>query len=230
MHGRPYALIGSASADISHRFVDVPVGWFRRSFEQRGCRHDLTGLAIAALRDVDRRPRFLYGMRAGGGEALDGGDPIGSFHVFDPDGTRALHLVIDMHGAGAALRDPAAVFGAGEADLLADDPQERGICLHFHVAHAAVDVELRHERPLASWLRVFFRFSHASAAEQRPKNEITWQAALKDTASRMLLHQPCFGQACFDQKRRDELPSNYLGQAWSCRQPCPARRERNWSK
>jgi hypothetical protein len=51
----------------------------------------------------------------------------------------------------------------------------------------------------------FFRFSHATAAEQRPKNEITWQAALKDTASRMLLHQPCFGQACFDQKRRDEL-------------------------
>jgi hypothetical protein len=40
---------------------------------------------------------------------------------------------------------------------------------------------------------VFFRFSHAGAAEQRPKNEITWQAALKDTASRMLLHQPCFG-------------------------------------
>ena len=38
----------------------------------------------------------------------------------------------------------------------------------------------------------------------------------------MLLHQPCFGQACFDQKRRGELPSNYLGQAWSCRQPRPA--------
>ena len=146
MHGRPYALIGSASADISHRFVDVPVGWFRRSFEQRGCRHDLTGLAIAALRDVDRRPRFLYGMRAGGGEALDGGDPIGSFHVSDPDGTRALHLVIDMHGAGAALGDAAAVFGPGETDLLPDHPQERRVRFDLHHPYPSIDVELGHER------------------------------------------------------------------------------------
>ena len=30
---------------------------------------------------------------------------------------------VDMHGAGAALRDAAAVFGAGEADGVAQHPQ-----------------------------------------------------------------------------------------------------------
>ena len=44
-------------------------------------------------------------------------------------------LAVDVHRAGAALRDAAAVFGAGEADLLADDPQERRVGLDLHVAH-----------------------------------------------------------------------------------------------
>ena len=43
-------------------------------------------------------------------------------HVADADDAGALHFVVDVHGAGAALRDAAAVFRAGEADLLADHP------------------------------------------------------------------------------------------------------------
>ena len=31
---------------------------------------------------------------------------------------------VDVHGAGAALRDAAAVFGAGQADLLPQHPQQ----------------------------------------------------------------------------------------------------------
>ncbi len=38
-------------------------------------------------------------------------------------------LAVDVHGAGAALRDTAAVLGAGETDLLADHPQQRGVGL-----------------------------------------------------------------------------------------------------
>ena len=34
-------------------------------------------------------------------------------HVADADRAGALHLVVDVHGAGAALRDAAAVFRAG---------------------------------------------------------------------------------------------------------------------
>ena len=55
-------------------------------------------------------------------------------HVADADRAGALHLAVDVHGAGAALRDAAAVFGAGQADLLADDPQQRRVGLDLHVA------------------------------------------------------------------------------------------------
>src|SRR5215471_15546008 len=122
VHGGSDALIGSASTDVGHGLIDVLVGWLRRSFEQRRGGHDLSRLAIAALGHVDRRPGLLHGMRAGGRESLDGHDPVARLHVSDANGAGALHLVIDVHGAGATLRDPAAVFRAGEADLLADDP------------------------------------------------------------------------------------------------------------
>src|SRR6516225_9559075 len=85
---------------------------------QLGCA-DLFRLAIAALRHVDRRPGLLHGMRPAGGEPFDGDDPVGRFHVSDADGAGALHLVIDVKGAGAALRNLAAVFAAGESDLFA---------------------------------------------------------------------------------------------------------------
>ena len=55
----------------------------------------------------------------------------------------ALDLAVDVHGARAALRDAAAVFRAGEADLLANDPQERGVGLHRHLMDLAVDVVLK---------------------------------------------------------------------------------------
>src|ERR1700686_3607053 len=46
-----------------------------------------------------------------------------------------------MDGAGAALRDTASVLGAGQAELLADDPQQRRVRIAIEVAARAVDVE-----------------------------------------------------------------------------------------
>ena len=123
MHGGADALVGAAAADVGHRLVDVRVGRLGIFFEQRRGRHDLARLAVAALRHVDRRPRLLHRMRAVGRQALDGDDLVGRLHVADTDRARALHLAVDVHRAGAALRDAAAVLGAGQADLLADDPQ-----------------------------------------------------------------------------------------------------------
>src|ERR1700704_3040436 len=153
VHGRSDALIGAAATDIGHRFVDVLVGRLRSSLEQSRGGHDLAGLAIAALRHVDRRPGLLHGMRGVGGQSLDGDDAVGRLHVANPNGAGALHLVIDVHGAGAALRDATAVFRAGETELLAEHPQQRGLGLHLHVAIYAIDVELCHELPLAKSLR-----------------------------------------------------------------------------
>src|SRR5512133_2741471 len=53
--------IGAAAAEIAvHGGVDIRVGGFGSFGEQGRGGHDLSGLAIAALRDVDLLPRKLY--------------------------------------------------------------------------------------------------------------------------------------------------------------------------
>src|SRR5262249_61025804 len=99
------ALLGSTLAVFGHDLVDVLIVWFRRSLEQCSSSHDLSRLAIAALGHVDCRPCLLHGMRAVGGEPLYGDNPVGRFHVCDADRAGALHFVVDVDGAGAALSD-----------------------------------------------------------------------------------------------------------------------------
>ena len=147
VHGRADALIGAAAADIGHRLVDVLVGRARRLPQQRRRRHDLAGLAEAALRHVERRPGPLHRMRRVARQSLDGDDAVGRLHVADAHRAGAHDLAVDVNGAGAALRDAAAVFGAGEPDLFADDPQQRRIGRHLHVAILAIDVESCHSHP-----------------------------------------------------------------------------------
>src|SRR6185436_6173275 len=60
--GRADALIRAAAADVGHGVVDVLVGRLGLALQQGRRRHDLSGLAIAALRNVERRPRFLDRM------------------------------------------------------------------------------------------------------------------------------------------------------------------------
>src|SRR5580765_2838954 len=144
VHRRANALIGAAPADVGHRVVDVPVGRFGLLPQEGRRSHDLPGLAVTTLWDVELRPCLLHGMRAGGRQAFDGNDLVRRLHAGNGQDTRAHELSVDVHGAGAALRDAAPILGARQADLLTDDPEQRGISLYLHVTDAAVDVELRH--------------------------------------------------------------------------------------
>src|SRR6266545_1438250 len=65
LHRRPDALVGTAPADVGHGVVDVLVGRLRFPLQQRRRGHDLPGLAVAALRHVERGPGLLHGMGAG---------------------------------------------------------------------------------------------------------------------------------------------------------------------
>src|SRR5438270_3234521 len=141
---RADTLIGAAAADVGHRLVDVLVGGLRVLLQKRRGRHDLSRLAVAALRHVECRPCLLHGMRAGGRKPLDGDDLVGGLQRTDGNGAGAPHFAVDMHRAGAALRDAAAVFGAGEAHLLADHPEQRGVGLRLHVTEPAFDIVLSH--------------------------------------------------------------------------------------
>jgi len=54
------ANIGAAATDVAgHRIVDIGIArvWIAR--QQRGCGHDLAGLAIATLNDFEIEPRLL---------------------------------------------------------------------------------------------------------------------------------------------------------------------------
>src|SRR4029450_4369815 len=62
LNGRAAPLISAASADIArHGGVDVVIARLRRFLQQRRRRHDLAGLAVAALRHLQLQPRLLQG-------------------------------------------------------------------------------------------------------------------------------------------------------------------------
>ena len=60
---------------------------------------------------------------------------------------------VDVNGAGAALRDAAAVFGAGQADVFPDRPEQRRVGFDVDVDDFSIDVEAHHNRPPLSALR-----------------------------------------------------------------------------
>src|SRR5262245_29129299 len=121
----PDALVGTTPADVRHRVVDVLVGRLCVALQECRRGHDLTGLAVAALRDIERRPRLLDGMRSIRRGALDRDDLVGRLHAADGQRAGAHQSTVEMHGAGAALRDTAAVLRARQPRLLADDPEQR---------------------------------------------------------------------------------------------------------
>src|SRR5438552_2591082 len=136
-----HLLEGAAAADIGDARVDVGVGRLRLRLEERRHRHDHSGLAIAALRHVVIDPRLLHLVQDfARGQAFDRGD-LAVAHCADRYGARAHRDAVDVHGAGAALRDAAAVLGAGEADLLADHPQQGRGRIDVDLVGLAVDCQ-----------------------------------------------------------------------------------------
>ena len=118
-------LIGPAAADVvAHGFVDIGVGGVGGLRQQRGRRHDLPRLAVAALRDVLLDPGLLDRVAAVGGEAFDGGDGLAG-DVRNRRDAGADRLAVEVDGAGAAERHAAAELGAGHAQRVAQDPQQR---------------------------------------------------------------------------------------------------------
>ncbi len=67
--------IGGAAADVAaHRGIDVGIGRRGILFQQRRRRHDLSGLAVAALRDLQFDPGRLHRLGLLALQALDGRD------------------------------------------------------------------------------------------------------------------------------------------------------------
>ena len=101
----------------------VGLGFFG---EQLRRLHDLAGLAVAALRHFLGDPGLLQRVRGIRRQALDGDDLLAGdrAHI---GLAGALRGAVDVDGAGAAQAGAAAVFGAGQSDVVADRPQQRGL-------------------------------------------------------------------------------------------------------
>ena len=124
MDGPSNARVGTAAADVAgHRFIDVLVGRLGILVQQDGGAHDLSGLAVAALRDVDFDPGALHGMGIVARKAFDGGDVLAG-NAGERRYARADRDAVKMDGAGSAKRHAAAEFCAGEAEGIANHPQK----------------------------------------------------------------------------------------------------------
>src|SRR6185437_9331820 len=121
MNRSPYPDIGAAAADIGDG-ADIGVGRIGLLLQERHRRQNLAGLAIAALRHILGHPRRLHRMRrAAFAKPFYGGD------LFALGGRYRQHagadcLALDQHRAGTALGDAAAIFGTGQAKLVAERP------------------------------------------------------------------------------------------------------------
>jgi hypothetical protein len=117
--------VGSAAADVAVHVLDnlrAARIFVRR--QQFGGLHDLAGLAVAALRHLQLDPGLLQGVRGILRQPLDGDDLLaGRFRKLGLAG--AHRLAVEMHGAGAAKPRAAAVFRAGQSDVIADHPKKR---------------------------------------------------------------------------------------------------------
>ena len=103
------------------RAVDVGVGGRGLDGQQRGRGHDLPRLAVAALRDFLGDPFLLHDVRFGWRESLDRRHRL--LHCRTDGGAAgSCRLSVDVHSAGGALADAAAVLGAAEAERVAEHP------------------------------------------------------------------------------------------------------------
>src|SRR6185436_17452624 len=149
MDGLPDADIGAAATDVAvHGRVDVRIGRLADARKQAHRRHDLPRLAVAALNDIEPLPGRANSVGNAARDCLDGDDFLAG-GVARGHRARPHRLTVDVHRARPALRTPASVFGAGQIELVAQDPQYRHVGIDAaEIVLLAVDGELHCRSPV----------------------------------------------------------------------------------
>src|SRR5690606_24030876 len=129
--------------DIRHLRVDILIGGVRIAFEEGNRRHDLTRLAIATLWHIEFEPGLLDRMRPVLRNPLDRHDLLFFGDISERDRARTRGHTVDMHGTSPASRYAAAEFRAGQTNLFANYPQQRGLGLSVDLVHGAIYVQPR---------------------------------------------------------------------------------------
>src|SRR3981081_61738 len=117
------ALVSAAAADVArHRFAYLIVCRLCVFHQQRSRLHNLSGLAITALRDVHLAPGLLNRVITRGMEAFDGRD-LSVDHVGNRSDAGSYGLLINNNGACAAQSLAAAKFRARQSDFITEKPE-----------------------------------------------------------------------------------------------------------
>src|SRR6266446_7711418 len=134
--------IRTAATDVPrHRGVDIAIGRVRVGGEQGGGGHDLAGLAVAALRHLQRDPGLLDLFAGGcGAYGLDRGDALAG-RGRDRRDARAHRLAIKMDRARTAQSEAATEFRAGHSEHIAQHPEQRRVVVDIDAAGFTVDCQ-----------------------------------------------------------------------------------------
>src|SRR5262249_45749643 len=107
-------------------------------------------------------------------QSLDRGDLLAD-HRGQRYRARPHRHAVDMHGAGTALRDPAAVLGAGQDDRVAQHPQQRGAVVDLRLIGLSVDVESSHAHsPLVAPARALIVAARPVGRSARRPKGLAW--------------------------------------------------------
>ena len=142
----------AAALQPGQRVADLGVGRLLLVAQERGRGHDPAVDAVAALRhlflDVSGLQRMRLVRRAEAGER----DDLAVADRRDRRDAGADRLAVEMHGAGAALGEPAAEMRIVQAEIVAQRVEQRHVLVRLHGVHLAVDVEgkLLGHRPASS--------------------------------------------------------------------------------
>ena len=108
--------------------------------QESGGRHDLAWLAVAALRDIKLAPGLLKRVKPVAGEALDGGD-LCRRCIRHRRYAGSGGLAVEVDEARAALTDAASELRADKVEMVAKDPEKRGVGCDLHLVGLAVYLE-----------------------------------------------------------------------------------------
>src|SRR5579864_137269 len=152
------ALVGAATANVArHRFINLSVGGLRMLRDQSGGGHNLPGLAISALWNIQFNPRLLHRVASVRGKPFNG-DDLFPCDTRNGSNTRPSWLPIDMNSTSAAQRHATAEFCACHTKRVSQDPKQRHIGIDIHIFDLAIHAELDGHRnlPATGWQLYYY--------------------------------------------------------------------------
>ena len=134
------ALVSTTAAQVASQCIfDLNVGGFGRAFQQRAGRHDHAVDAVTALHGllINKSLLQLAGL-AVLAQAFQRGDGF-ACQSADRQQTRAGGHIVDMNCTGTALTQAAAVLGTFKFQVVAQNIEQRRVCVGDYSLRFSID-------------------------------------------------------------------------------------------